>query len=34
MTKVNKKELKDFINTWQNQGSEVADKVTYWNTLL
>ncbi|RGW82139.1 class I SAM-dependent DNA methyltransferase [Lactobacillus amylovorus] len=34
MTKVNKKKLKDFIDTWQNQGSEVADKVTYWNTLL
>ena len=28
------KELKDFIQTWQDQGSEVADKVTYWNTLL
>lgn len=28
------KELKDFIQTWQTQGSEVADKVTYWNTLL
>ena len=34
MTKVNKKEIKDFINTWQNQGKEVADKVTIWNTLL
>lgn len=34
MTKVNKKEIKDFINTWQNQGKEVADKVTFWNTLL
>ena len=34
MMKVNKKELKDFISTWQTQGSEVADKVTYWNTLL
>lgn len=32
--KVNKKAIKDFINTWKNQGSEVADKVTYWNTLL
>ena len=28
------KKLKDFIQTWQDQGSEVADKVTYWNTLL
>lgn len=34
MTKVNTKELKEFIATWQDQGSEVADKVTYWNTLL
>lgn len=34
MTKVNTKALKDFIATWQNSGSEVADKVTYWNTLL
>lgn len=34
MTKVNTKELKEFIQTWQTQGSEVADKVTYWNTLL
>lgn len=32
--KTNTKELKDFIQTWQTQGSEVADKVTYWNTLL
>lgn len=32
--KTNTKELKDFIATWQTQGSEVADKVTYWNTLL
>lgn len=32
--KTNTKELKDFIATWQDQGSEVADKVTYWNTLL
>ena len=32
--KVNKKAIKDFINTWKDQGSEVADKVTYWNTLL
>lgn len=32
--KPNTKELKDFIATWQDQGSEVADKVTYWNTLL
>lgn len=32
--KINTKELKDFIQTWQTQGSEVADKVTYWNTLL
>lgn len=32
--KTNTKELKDFITTWQDQGSEVADKVTYWNTLL
>ena len=32
--KTNTKELKDFIQTWQTQGSEVADKVTFWNTLL
>ena len=32
--KTNTKELKDFIATWQTQGNEVADKVTYWNTLL
>lgn len=32
--KANKKAIKDFINTWKDQGSEVADKVTYWNTLL
>lgn len=32
--KTNTKELKGFIATWQDQGSEVADKVTYWNTLL
>lgn len=32
--KTNTKDLKDFIATWQDQGSEVADKVTYWNTLL
>ena len=34
MTKGNTKELKEFIATWQNSGSEVADKVTYWNSLL
>lgn len=34
MTKVNTKELKEFIATWSNSGSEVADKVTYWNSLL
>lgn len=32
--KANKKAIKDFISTWKDQGSEVADKVTYWNTLL
>ena len=32
--KTNRKAIKDFINTWKDQGSEVADKVTYWNTLL
>lgn len=32
--KANTKAIKDFINTWKDQGSEVADKVTYWNTLL
>lgn len=32
--KAKTKEIKQFIQTWQNQGSEVADKVTYWNTLL
>lgn len=29
-----KKELEDFIKTWSDHGDEVADKVTYWNTLL
>lgn len=29
-----KKELADFIKTWSDHGDEVADKVTYWNTLL
>lgn len=28
------KQINDFIATWQNQGDEVADKATYWNTLL
>lgn len=32
--KINTKAIKEFIQTWQDQGSEVADKVTYWNTLL
>lgn len=32
--KINIKAIKDFIQTWQNSGSEVADKVTYWNSLL
>ena len=27
-------ELTEFIKTWNHQGDEVADKVTYWNTLL
>ena len=32
--KINTKAIKEFIQTWQNSGSEVADKVTYWNSLL
>ena len=32
--KANTKELQTFIDTWQNKGDEVADKDTYWNTLL
>ena len=32
--KINTKVIRDFIQTWKDQGSEVADKVTYWNTLL
>ena len=32
--KINTKAIKEFTQTWQNQGSEVADKVTYWNSLL
>ena len=32
--KINTKAIKEFIQTWQDQGSEVADKVTYWNSLL
>ena len=32
--KINSKAIKEFIQTWQDQGSEVADKVTYWNSLL
>lgn len=31
---MNRKKLEDFIKTWSDHGSEVADKVTYWNTLL
>lgn len=31
---MNKKELTNFIKTWDHQGDEVADKVTYWNSLL
>ena len=27
-------EIQDFIATWTDKGSEVADKVTYWNALL
>ena len=32
--KINTKAIREFIQTWQDQGSEVADKVTYWNSLL
>lgn len=32
--KANTKELQTFINTWCDKGDEVADKDTYWNTLL
>lgn len=32
--KINTKVIRDFIQTWKDQGSEIADKVTYWNTLL
>lgn len=28
------RELTEFIKTWNHQGDEVADKVTYWNALL
>lgn len=28
------KRLDNFIKAWSNKGSEVADKVTYWNELL
>lgn len=34
MNKINKKELQTFIDTWCDKGDEVADKNTYWNTLL
>ena len=34
MTRVNKKEIQNFVEAWSNQGHEVADKVTYWNTIL
>lgn len=34
MNKINKKELQTFIDTWCDKGDEVADKDTYWNTLL
>lgn len=34
MTRVNKKEIQNFVEAWSNQGHEIADKVTYWNTIL
>ena len=34
MNQVNKKEIQNFINAWSHQGHEIADKVTYWNTIL
>lgn len=26
--------IRHFIKTWKGHGHEIADKVTYWNTLL
>lgn len=34
MNKVSRKEIQNFIDAWSHQGHEVADKVTYWNTIL
>lgn len=34
MSKVTEEEIQDFINTWSNQGREVADKQIYWDSLL
>lgn len=31
---IDKKALDNFIQSWSDKGDEVADKVTYWNTLL
>lgn len=34
MTKTSKKEIQNFIKSWSTGAHEVADKVTFWNTIL
>lgn len=34
MTKTSKKEIQNFIKSWSQGAHEVADKVTFWNTIL
>ncbi len=34
MTQVNKQEIQKFIKSWSQGAHEVADKVTFWNTIL
>lgn len=34
MNKVSKKEIQNFIKSWSTGAHEVADKVTFWNTIL
>ncbi|MBM6973847.1 DNA methyltransferase [Lactobacillus gallinarum] len=34
MNKTSKKEIQNFIKSWSTGAHEVADKVTFWNTIL
>ena len=34
MNTVNKQEIQNFIKSWSQGAHEVADKVTFWNTIL